>query len=99
LLPVVVAVPPTLVMHRGADALSLCFNTLALLFLLDCDNMAFHALSTDARSKGGQLILTKGAAELLNYSKTVHIMLVTGAIPLAVLEVRDPASWPHEYAV
>lgn len=34
LLPLVVAVVPILVMHRGADALSLCFNTLALLFLL-----------------------------------------------------------------
>jgi hypothetical protein len=65
-------------------------STLALLFLLDCDNMAFRALSTTARRKGGRLILSKAAAELLNYSKTVHIMLVTGAIPLTVAEVRSP---------
>jgi hypothetical protein len=90
LLPVVVIVVPLLVMHRGADALSLCFNTLALLFLLDCDNMAFRGLSTTDRSQGSRLILTKAAAQLLNYSKKVHIMLVTGAIPLAVLEVQDP---------
>jgi hypothetical protein len=126
LLPVVVSVVPILIMHQGADALSLCFkcahpacpdaaylhlgslaitaqprvptltrprpgSTLALLFLLDCDNHAFRGLSTTARRKGGRLILTKAAEYVLNYSRTAHIMLVTGAIPFAVAEVRGRA--------
>jgi hypothetical protein len=50
--------------------------------------MAFRGLSTTARRKGGRLILTKTAEYMLNYSRTAHILLVTGAIPLAVAEVR-----------
>lgn len=61
LLPLVVAVVPILVLHRGADALSLCFNTLALLFLLDCDNHAFHALTPRARREAGRLVLSDEA--------------------------------------
>eukprot|EP01052_Picozoa_sp_SAG31_P038731 SAG31_NODE_5228_length_2662_cov_1.697620_5_plen_124_part_00 len=46
LLPLVVAVVPILVMHRGADALSLCFNTLALLFLLG-ENRALDSVTAE----------------------------------------------------
>ena len=87
LLPMVVSVVPILVMHRGADALSLCFNALAILFLLDCDNHVFHALSTTARRKAGRLILSQSAEQLLNYSKTIHIILITAAIPLSIVEI------------
>jgi hypothetical protein len=38
-LPVLVAAVPTLVLVKGGDALSVCFNTIAILFLTEVTPM------------------------------------------------------------
>ena len=70
------------------ECVSLCAaSTLALLFLLDCDELAFHALGTTARREAGALILTKKAEQLLNVVRSAHIVILTVAIPLTVSDV------------
>eukprot|EP01048_Picozoa_sp_COSAG05_P000126 COSAG05_NODE_3_length_51333_cov_129.132080_26_plen_509_part_00 len=41
-LPNVVHIVAMLIMHRGSDAISICFNALAVLFLLDIDTALFQ---------------------------------------------------------
>jgi hypothetical protein len=41
LLPALAAILPNLVLERGSNVLDICFNTLAVLFLLDADNLVF----------------------------------------------------------
>ena len=41
-LPVLVAAVPTLVLLKGGDALSVCFNTIAILFLTEVPIMLKH---------------------------------------------------------
>ena len=41
-LPMVTHIVAMLVMHRGSDAISICFNALAVLFLLDIDTALFQ---------------------------------------------------------
>jgi hypothetical protein len=38
-LPALVGAVPTLVMYKGGDALSVCFNTIAILFLTEVTTM------------------------------------------------------------
>ena len=41
LIPILVGVIPTLVIYGGQSSLSICMNTVALLFMLDIDNYAY----------------------------------------------------------
>ena len=47
-LPVLVLTMPFLVLVKGGDALSVCFNTVAILFLCDIDNILFNMALNDA---------------------------------------------------
>lgn len=40
-IPNVVAMWPSLVIHRGSDAFNICMNTVAILFILDFDNVIY----------------------------------------------------------
>jgi hypothetical protein len=93
LLPVVVGIVPMLVLHRGADALNLCFNTLAILFMLECDNYAFIALATTARRAAGRLVLDDKVEALMNETKSAHIWYVTASIPVTLF-IGDIATAP-----
>jgi len=50
-LPLITACVPTLVAYMGGNAISICFNCLAIVFLLDIDNAAFARLSSGQRRR------------------------------------------------
>lgn len=87
-LPSLVMVTPTLVLLKGGDALSICFNTIAMLFLCEIDNLAYavflperlHARVEDE----GRVELEEVEAVALMRSKATHVAMLVLVVPCAV---------------
>jgi hypothetical protein len=87
-LPTLAATAPYLVTVKGGDALSVCFNTIAVLFLCEIDNLAFavflperlHAWVEDE----GRVELGEAEAKALMLSKMVHVPVLVVVVPCAV---------------
>ncbi len=88
LLPALAAILPNLVLERGSTSLDICFNTLAVLFLLDADNLVFaQFLGEETRATvaaAGQIELSPGDVRLVSVTRQVHAALIPVAIILAV---------------
>ena len=72
---------PTLVLMQGGDGLSICFNVISILFLLEIDNMAYM-LGLGEKARGtvelhGRTFLDVSEAQALGHSKYVYIGLCT----------------------
>jgi hypothetical protein len=79
-LPGLVITVPYLVVLKGGDALNVCFNTLAVLFLCEVDNAAY-AYGIGEKVKGrveriGHIHLTAAEEAGLTVNKTAHIVIV-----------------------
>ena len=96
-LPSVIGTVPLLVLIKGSDALSICLNTVAILFLCDIDNIFFDlVLGERVRARvedAGHVELDDGEASALARTKAVHVALLvlfvfgavwSGVIPVAV---------------
>jgi hypothetical protein len=79
-LPGLVGVIPTIVVIRGGDALSVCFNTVAVLFTLEIDNLAFKMLISERIrayvEAAGHVELTEAQREALTVVKLTHMVLL-----------------------
>jgi hypothetical protein len=75
-LPCLSACIPALVWIFGGDALSVCFNTVAILFLVEIDTVCYAGLPRRVRERmaeAGRLMLTEGQATSMARSKAVHV--------------------------
>eukprot|EP01043_Picozoa_sp_COSAG02_P016893 COSAG02_NODE_753_length_17610_cov_23.119753_17_plen_480_part_00 len=83
-LPILVMTVPILVLLKGGDALSICFNTVAILFLCDIDNIAFDlALGERVRARvedAGRVELEDVEASALVRTKAVHVAMIVLAV-------------------
>jgi len=88
-LPGVMSVAALLVSWRGADILSISLNTVAVLFLLDLDNLAYDfALPAKIRSLVDQQAraeLDVSASIMLSWTKVTHCLVVVVFIPTSVI--------------
>eukprot|EP01051_Picozoa_sp_SAG22_P006936 SAG22_NODE_470_length_10142_cov_13.947227_10_plen_456_part_00 len=77
-----------LVLYKGGDALSICLNTVAILFMCDIDNIAFDlALGERVRARvedAGRVELDDGEAAGLARTKAVHAVLLVLAMLVGV---------------
>ena len=75
-------------MMNCVDALNICFNTIAILFLCDIDNIAYdHGLSEHVRMRveeRGRVDLGAAEAEALVRTKAVHVGLIVLLVPCVV---------------
>jgi hypothetical protein len=87
-LPTLVADVPMLVLLKGGDALSVCLNTIAILFMCDIDNIFFDlALGERVRARvedAGRVELDDAEASALARTKAVHVALIVLAVLGAV---------------
>jgi hypothetical protein len=87
-LPTLVSTVPILVLYKGGDALSICFNTVAVLFLCEIDNiMLTNGLGEDSRKRveeSGRVELGEKEATDLLRTKAVHVFLIMVFVPAAV---------------
>ena len=78
-----------LVTIRGADALQICFNALAILFLLEVDNYAYRfAIPEATRSAAeqfGRADLDSGTQKQISRTKTIYTILLSIFVPLSLL--------------
>ena len=88
-LPTLVLTAPVLVLFKGGDALSVCFNTVAVLFLCEIDNLLYAILLPERERARveveGRVELSESEAVALMRSKAVHVVLLVIAVPCAVL--------------
>jgi len=87
-LPMVASAAPVLVVLKGGDALSVCLNTVGVLFLCEIDDITYSMLLSErVRSRAeerGRLVLGDTEALALERSKAAHAATLTVAMPLAV---------------
>ena len=87
-LPTLVMAAPMLVLFKGGDALSVCFNTVAVLFLCEIDNLLYAILLPERERARveveGRVELGEAEAAALMRSKAVHMVVVVAAVPCAV---------------
>ena len=88
-LPTLVTVAPILVLFKGGDALSVCFNTVAVLFLCEIDNLLYAILLPERERARveveGRVELGESEVSALMRSKAVHVVLLVVVVPCAVL--------------
>lgn len=89
-LPSVVASVPLLVLTQGSDAMRICFNTVAVVFLCELDDN-FYAVTVSDEAKGriakssrALLRLSGAEQDALHQSKKVLVGSVTFCMPLAL---------------
>ena len=100
LLPLITKTIPWLVLYQGGDALSVCLNAVALLFILECDDFIFSILSEQTQaellSSKGHYRLRKKDVQLLTTTKRVHGLLVVAAIPYTFIQFRFGRGRQHQ---
>eukprot|EP01051_Picozoa_sp_SAG22_P014419 SAG22_NODE_1748_length_3664_cov_10.806171_4_plen_232_part_00 len=78
-----------LVIFEGSDALNICFNTVALMFMLEIDSTMFHyGLDENTRARvesAGKIELDRAEAQALSYTKALHVVLVVAAVVLGTI--------------
>jgi hypothetical protein len=77
-----------LVLSKGGDALSVCFNTVAVLFLCEIDNLVYAiGMGEKLRARvetDGRVELGEGEANALMLSKLQHVCVLVLAVPCGV---------------
>ena len=93
LVPLVITSVPYVLFYRGSDALSLCFNAVAILFVLEIDDVVFAVWIPDAtkvrveKFRNTGLSDVAGEERLLTTTKQAHTILLSCAILFPVLLV------------
>ena len=100
-LPGLVAVTPMLVVTKGGDSLSVCFNSVALLFICEMDNLAYEILFPGSMraqvDEEGRVQMEQVKDLQLMWSKAIHVMLVVLSIPSCLIYIvlrRETTSAP-----
>ena len=85
-LPTLVMAVPMLVVMRSGDALSVCFNTVAMLFLCDIDNFTYKVLLSERVrtqvEKNARFELCDAESVALVRSKAIHAALIVTIVPI-----------------
>ena len=83
-LPTLAASIPMMVAFKGGDALSVCMNTVAIVFLTEVDDVMFnYGIGERVRERAkvaGRVPLAKNEEEKLSRTKGVHVFLVTVSV-------------------
>jgi hypothetical protein len=76
-LPAMLNSVATLVIMRGGDALSVCFNTVAIIFLVEIDNISYHVglgeLQKARVESVGRVVLSDAEAKNLAWLKVMYV--------------------------
>jgi hypothetical protein len=87
-LPVMLIATCSIIVIMGGDALTACFNSLAILFMTEIDNTAYlFGLGERARARVesmGRVELSKAEVEAMARTKLVHLVLVVAVCLVSV---------------
>eukprot|EP01048_Picozoa_sp_COSAG05_P007034 COSAG05_NODE_482_length_9373_cov_198.471318_2_plen_372_part_00 len=87
---------PAVVLARGGDSLSVLVHSVAILFILEIDNLAYSlGLAEFARAqmeKEGRVQLAQTEADGLAWSKMAHVFMVGVMLPFTVVNAADGES-------
>ena len=86
LLPLICASVPILIIYRGADALTICFNCVATVFILKCDDMALSLLDTrfNRELEAQRCELTNANVKTIDITKKVHFVAIATGLPMCL---------------
>jgi hypothetical protein len=88
-LPSVVAMIPILVVAQGSDAMSICFNTVAVVFLCELDDNCFAVtIPKEVQARVAATCrsthLDEAEAKIFQFSKNVLVVSVAGFLPICL---------------
>ena len=104
MLPSIVNSVVSLVLNDGGNAKSVCLNTVAVLFLLEIDNLAFlHGLGERTRMEAEEMTgarVTEEELQTINVAKIVCILGVPGVVLAGLLGGRYVLKdWPGMFCL
>lgn len=81
-----------LVAYRGGDALSVCLNTVALIFIIECDDLLYEnavgdtvkAREDEGEASLGLAAIDEAATDFLAWTKFAHFCAVSSGLMLAL---------------
>lgn len=96
-LPTQVAAIPILIGFRGGDALNICMNTVAMLFLMEIDDVLFHyGVGERVRRRAmvaGRVELSRTEEASIERTKSTHVILLCASVLYAVRTLNDGYVW------
>ena len=83
---------PMVVEKRGGDPVSICMNTVAILFLLDVDNQCYsYGLPDHIRAEveeHGRVVLDEADVKFMSKTKTMYIFVLAVLMPWSVATIE-----------
>ena len=103
-LPNVVSSVAQLVLNDGGDVKNVCLNTVAVLFLVEVDNMAYlHGLGERTRMEAEEMTgarVTEDELQTINAAKIVCILGIPGVVLIGLLGGRHVLkNWPGMFCL
>jgi hypothetical protein len=87
-LPAMLNIVATLVILKGGDALSVCFNTVAIIFLVEIDNISYHVglgeLQKARVESVGRVVLSDAEAKNLAWLKVMYVPITLVSVLTSV---------------
>jgi hypothetical protein len=90
-LPIMLGTVGVIVQIRGGDSLSVCFNTVAVLFMAEADNMAQFGLAEPQKARmeaDGRIELNTEDSQRMQETRVVYLPMIIAGIPIFVM-TRD----------
>ena len=83
---------PMVVEKRGGDPVSICMNTVAILFLLDVDNQCYsYGLPDHIRAEveeHGRVVLDEADVKFMSNTKAMYIFVLAVLMPWSVASIE-----------
>jgi hypothetical protein len=103
ILPVLIMAIPMLVVVQGSSGVSICLNSVGVLFILEMDNLAYqygiHEQDRETMETEGGIYLSSGIQASLVRMKSAHLISVPLGIIATLLLIRGDVTGPYHLQI
>lgn len=103
ILPVLIMAIPMLIVVQGSSGVSICLNSVGVLFILEMDNLAYqygiHEQDRENMETEGGIYLSSGVQASLVRMKNAHLISVPLGITVTLLLIRDDITGPYHLQI
>ena len=103
ILPVLIMAIPMLIVVQGSSGVSICLNSVGVLFILEMDNLAYqygiHEQDREKMETEGSIYLSGGVQASLVRMKNGHLISVPLGITVTLLLIRADITGPYHLQI
>ena len=103
ILPVLIMSIPMLIVVQGSSGVSICLNSVGVLFVLEMDNLAYqygvHEQKRETMEADGTMYLNESIHDSLTRMKNAHLISVPLGIIITLLLIRADITGPYHLQI